>query len=135
MALTTNSNGHILLGAKVTNQINEDDGTQIIIITDPAENAEGSDTSNATITEKDVLKNKIAYGASGQIVGEAPFKYGGEADNYELVSDININAANGIYRNLIIKEKKVQFSDEIFITVTENSDGSVNLDIVGPATV
>ena len=35
----------------------------------------GIDTKDATITSKDVLYNKVAYGAEGRIVGSSPFKY------------------------------------------------------------
>ena len=48
----------------------------------------GSNTKDATIVSKDVMKDKIAYGADGKIIGTAPLLYIStnelEIDTYQI---------------------------------------------------
>ena len=97
----------------------------------------GKNTKDATIISKDVMKDEIAYGADGKIIGEAPLSYIStnelEIDTYQI-EDTNkgvIFTAEGCpERKAIIARDdsgyKLKFEDEPVVetSTTDIEEGS-----------
>lgn len=75
----------------------------------------GVDTSNATITAMDVMSGKVAYGADGQVVGEAPFGFEGWRKEVQLPTDVTWLAVSyGCGRFVAIAQSVVAYSEDGF---------------------
>ena len=85
---------------------------------------EGINTSDATISSKEVMKNEIAYGKDGKVVGSAPWSYVVASDSYKLedfTDGVDVIATGCSERHLVVDSTNsiIRFDDEAFLNAED----------------